>query len=68
MKLCIAALWHSLRPRPFILKFDSLLYRWARLLCQWLEEMSPAVSQRAGFVYDLAWMNDLDDYDITEEL
>ena len=68
MKLLIGTLWHGLRSWPIVLTFDALLYRWARLLCQWLEEMSPAVSQRAGFIYDLSWMNDLDDYEITEEL
>lgn len=68
MKLLLFTLWHGLRPNPQVLKFDSILYRWARLLCQWLEEMSPEVSQRAGFCYDLGWMDDLEDPDTTEGL
>ena len=70
MKLLLATLWHGLRPKPIVLRLDSSLYRWARLLCQWFEEMSPAISQRAGFTYDMGWVNELDqeDPDITEGL
>lgn len=59
MKLLLGTLWHGLRHRPSVVKFDCCLYRRARLLCQWLEELSPEVSQRAGFTYDLAWLGDL---------
>ena len=61
MKFLLMAFWHGLRPRPMVLKFDAALYRRARLLCQWLEELSPAVSQRAGFTYDLSWLSELSD-------
>lgn len=67
MKLLLLTLWHGLRPRPMVLKFDAVLYRKARLLCQWIEELSPAVSQRAGFTYDLGWLSDLSE-EITEGL
>lgn len=53
--------WHGLRPTPIVLKFDAALYRRARLLCQYLEELSPEVSQRAGFAYDLGLLRNLPD-------
>lgn len=68
MKLLLATLWHGMRPRPIILKIDHKVYRWARLLCGWLEELSPEISQRAGFQYDLGWLRDLGEPDDTEPL
>jgi hypothetical protein len=40
-------------------KSVALLYRKARLLCQYLEETSPEISHRAGFAHDLGWLEDL---------
>lgn len=70
MGLLLRTIWHGLRPAPLVLKIDFIIYRWARLLCQWLEELSPEISQRAGFTYDMSWVNDLDkeDPDIREGL
>lgn len=43
------------------------VYRICRLSCQFVEERYPGTPQRAGFVYDIAWLRSLTDAD-TEEL
>ena len=68
MRLLLTTILHGLRPASLVLKIDCIIYRWARLLCGWFEEMSPEISQRAGFIYDLGWMTYLEDPDATEGL
>lgn len=59
---------HTIRDWIVFLRIDSQFYKTARNLCAWLELVTPEVSQRAGFKYDLGWLAAISDDEITEGL
>ncbi|NJM57992.1 MAG: hypothetical protein HC857_11915 [Synechococcales cyanobacterium RU_4_20] len=60
MKDLLMALWHILRQYPGFLQIEIAIYRRARLRCNYLEEIHPEISQKAGFTYDLSWLGELE--------